>query len=383
MLYRVQGNLRETGAFVSCARLTTSLVVFATAASFASPTHAQVCAAAHQTELGCSTDLRHARLGEMVTSDPTQDRLDSRLDGKPWIGQEWSASPFAVTPTDDTVSMRTSLVQWGEHTQWSTAKRIDELKAANTANITMPKVVKPRDPALDVWSTVNVQGLDQDANRAKRGGVGADYKLDRGTVVGATMERRESEMLAAGLGTQAAVDDYTLAAYFATRANSAVTFDARAQRGETNANLVGHAFATTQSAVAGRVRGNWSFENVRIAPSVSVAHGTDTPDSTRVSADAIEKNTVTLEPRVSHPIRLGGGQVLEPFVSFKRQIEIAPAISNRTAAGETRDAAGVGLTLSRPGGYSLSFSGDVDGIGGSSTAPPTQKGQLRFKVPLQ
>lgn len=375
MLYRVLNRSCRLDATAS-GRLAGSLALLISATSSV-PASAQDCSAAGTSTTTCSLDARRARLGEMLTSDPTAGRLDPRLDGKPWIAQDWNAAPLAVTPGDENVALRASTTHWNAHNDWSTARRIEELKAAGNP---VAKAYKPQrnDPALDVWSTLDVKSNDSTADRATGGGVGADYKLDRKTVLGAAVTMREK----APAGVPAAQEDYTVSTYVATRPSPNVTLDASVRWGETTNDLAGHAFASTQGAVTARMRGNWSFSDIRFTPSVSVARGVETSASGTAGEDALGHSTFAVEPRVSKPIPLGNGETLEPFLAYKRQLDIEQksATSAGAAASSTRSA-GAGVTLARPDAYSLSVTGGVEGLG--ATEPPNLKGQLQLKIPLR
>lgn len=325
-----------------------------------------------------STDARRTRLGGLLSSDPAHGRLDVRLDDKPWIPADWAAAPLSATISDQNLSMRASLVHWGEHIDWSSTKKIEELKALWPAGSSIRKRPPSTSAPFDVWSTVDVQGLDTDAAKSRRSSVGADYKLDRSTVIGAAVEMRDTT---AGASGALAEGDTTVAAYAAMRQLQWLTLDARAAWGQTSTSLPGHAFAATQNVLAARARGNWSFSSIRFTPSVSIGHGIDVAEDTLVRSETVRRSTIAIVPRLSRPIALGQGQTLEPFVTYKRELDLGSALGAAEQSSETHRSAGAGMTLVQPGGLSLSVSGDVLNLG--APAPPDLKGQLQLKVPLR
>ena len=51
-----------------------------------------------------------------------------------------------------------------------------------------PKPIRKAPAAFDVWSKVDVKGLEGDAAETKRGTIGADYRLAKGALVGMSAE---------------------------------------------------------------------------------------------------------------------------------------------------------------------------------------------------
>jgi len=321
----------------------------------------------------CTTgpEARRTRLGALIEDDPTRGRLDGRLDDKPWIGQDWATLPVAVKPNDQSLDMAASLQHLGSYEARRTLRKIEEAQALAPKGLPVPKPVTPGPAALDVWSKVEVKSLESETAEAKRGTVGADYRLARGALIGVSAEMHDD--------TPKLHQDTRLAAYFAIKPWSPVTLDAKAQWGESH-GLHGQGLITTQSAVTARVKGHFSFEGLVLTPMASVAHGVDeaAPEN---GGGAIEKRTLSVTPRISRPVELGGGAKVEPFLSLKSAVDIAGSGAASDGHVDTTRGVGGGVTFAKPDAYTLSVTTDIEQA--TSSDRSTMKGRLELKLPLR
>lgn len=319
----------------------------------------------------CSFEERLSHLRTLLDDDPTRGRLESRLGDKPWIGQDWATLPLAVKPADQSLNMAASLQHLGSYEARRTQQKLEEAKGLAPKDLALPKPVPMTPRRLDVWSKVEMTGLDSVDGRNRRSTFGADYKIARSALIG----------LSAGVSdeTSTAASDTRLAAYFAVKPWSPLTFDARAQWGESHA-VVTPGLVTTQSTLTARLKGDFRYDGLRLAPALSVAHGVDEADA--LSGGAVEKSTIALTPRVSRPIDLKGGAKLEPFLSLKSAVDFGTAADGTGNNGvDTTRGIGGGVTFAKPDAYSLSVTTDVERS--TSSDQPNLSGRLQLKLPLR
>ena len=254
-------------------------------------------------------------------------------DDVPWIAQTGVAPPLAVKPADTGVAMKTSLGQWRDFNAAMLAKRTEDSKAMTPKELQLPKPPVMVSP-LDVWSSLDVQGLARDADETTKAAVGADYKVSRSTTAGVAAERADTRA-ANGVGIQ---KNDSLAAHVTYQATPLLSVDAKT-------------LWEAGTAAAG------------------------------LGAGRTDRSSVVVAPRIKYPIAVGGGQTIEPFVTVSDDFALSAA--GPDAAGGKRNtlSAGTGVTLSKPKSYSLSVTADVEGVGAAE--PANVKSKLQLSVPLQ
>ena len=322
----------------------------------------------------CATQFNSTRLDGLLASDPAHGRAQSRLDDAPWIGLNWADAPFAFTPSGSDLTMRTSVSHWGAYADRRLAKKIEDTRTLAPGDLSLPPPSLMGRPDLDLWSTLDVKGLDDGTARAAAGEIGADYKVNRNTVVG----------LAVGIGDEETVsaseENYMLTTYLGLRPAMPITFDAKAAWGETSDTLADQSFTSTRGLVSAQVRGGWQFNNVEIASVLSIAHAVENL-SESAGGETIEKSTITIAPRISRSFKLDDGQKLEPFLTYKREIDIDAAGPGATVdEDESMGSLGAGVGLSKPDSYSLRATTDVEDIGAAET--PSVKSRIQLTVPI-
>ena len=251
---------------------------------------------------------------------------------RPWIGQNQPSSniapPVSVSPTDTGFSARTSASSWRDYHAKQIEMQVDQSKARAPKDLKLPKTPTFAPNPLDVWTSMEVQGVSGAADQATRAGVGADYKFNPKTTFGVSAE--------AG--------------------------DSRAQTG------IGGSEDQKASA----------YVTYKPAPVLSVETRTQWESTSAYSADGLtrgEKGSVTVAPKISKPFALDGGQTFEPFVTYKREFDM---ISTGDAAGG--NTAGAGVTFAKPDSYSLSVTTDVEHLG--VTEPTSLSSKMQLKLPL-
>ncbi|MGE0766724.1 MAG: hypothetical protein AB7L90_09695 [Hyphomicrobiaceae bacterium] len=318
----------------------------------------------------CTLDARLAHLGDLIGDDPTRGRLEGRLENKPWIGQDWATLPVAVKPIDQNIDMSASLQHLGSYEARRNQQKLEEAKGLAPKGLPMPKPIATGVAPLDVWSKVEVIRLESVDGETRRGTVGADYKIARAALLGVSAAVRDE--------TSTLASDTRLAAYFAVKPWSPVTFDAKAEWGESYA-VTSPGLTTTQSALSARLKGDFRFEGLKLAPALTVAHGVDAADA--VSGGALEKSTVALTPRISRPIDLTNGTKLEPFLTLKSALDFNASAAVEHDGTDTTHGIGGGMTLVKPNAYSLSVKTELERATGSETS--NVSGRLELKVPLR
>lgn len=248
-------------------------------------------------------------------------------DDVPWIAQAGVPPPLEVKPGDTGATMKTSLGQWRDFNQQMLAKRIDAAKAMK------PTLPQPKAPVVlpspfELWTTVDLQGLAHATDNTVKTGVGANYKLTKTTVVGVSAEHADAKPVAA-LGSQ----DDKLAAHMTVQPFSFVSIDAKTVRA---------------TGAAG--------------------------------ASKIDNSSVSIAPKLKYPFAIGSGQTLEPFVTVKDEL-ISGTTADMIDGTKRTVTAGTGVTLAKPGSYTMSVTADAENLGAAE--PANYKSRFQLSVPLK
>lgn len=322
----------------------------------------------------CAGAFVQSHLASKLAEDPTAGRLDTRIDGKPWIAQNWGTAPFALTPSDTSLALRASSAHLRDYANSITARRYEAAKEL-APNLKMPKPAIPAVRKLDVWSTFDVQGTDTDSAQSRSGQVGADYKLNRKSLVG----------VSAGLGVEhegatAAGQTYQFSAYAAYKPVDPITFDVKAAWGEEDGTLGSSTLAATHNVVTARMRGNWSYAKVRFSPALSIANASGSAVTT-TGGDADSTSRIAVEPRLSRPFEIGDGAKLEPYLRYRGEVDFNHGSGAEPHGTATTDTLGAGMTLASPGAYTMSVTTDVTTPRASEDTEI--KSRLQLAIPLK
>lgn len=315
-----------------------------------------------------------------AATDSVEAFLASDLAAGRLAAPEWSAAPIVVVPSSEGTGARvqTSLRQVGNYANDRLARRIEEAKPFAPKGLVMPKPGPRPSTALDVWTSLNIAGLDQDAIAQQKSSLGADYRLSPNSVVGVAVEKDASPSDKADV-----LDGRQVATYLALRPAPALALEARALWGETNSAQNGDALATARSGVSATARSEIGFSGLKIAPALTFAHG----EERAVFAEATsrsERNTLAVTPRISRPFTLDGGETLEPYATYTSEIDIKSGVETDAAGPffEASRSAGLGLTFAEKDGSSLSIATELEGLE-QAAGDRSVKSHLRLKMPLE
>ncbi len=304
--------------------------------------------------------------------DPSNDRVEARLNGTPWIAQSWAYVPFALTPTDTSVSMRASAQHLSGYGNGIIARRYDAAKEL-APGLVMPKPAVASPAGFDVWSRVDVNGVGEADRHETKGLLGADYKIAKSALFG----------ISAIAGEDATLDrsgqNYGLAAYAALRPAVPLAFDARAAWFDEAATVGEQDLAGSRSTVSAKVSGKWSFDSVKFTPVVSLSQETESA-ALAAGGTKTETSRIAVEPRISRPFDLDGGGRIEPFVSFKGEVDVRKAEGEGAQVGAT-DVLGAGVTLANPESFTMTLTTQVEKAVRSEEQ--SVNGRLQFKIPLR
>lgn len=256
-------------------------------------------------------------------------------DGTPWIAQSSKGVPLTVDATTNRLSVRTSLGTWRDYNVRGAQKAIERWESMTPAPLVLPKTPAVSGPPLDIWSKVDVQGLEGAGEQPSlRTGIGADYRIDSQATLGVALERGNARAAAAG----AAEQDQKASAYVTLKAAPILSLDARTE---------------------------WQAGNAEFA----AANG------------ATEKGAVILAPRLNHSFALDGGTTIEPFLTYKRELDFTASGREGGESGiAATQSAGAGFTYTRPDEYSLSVSAGVDGL---ATDGQNVNSKFKLSVPIK
>ncbi len=221
---------------------------------------------------------------------------------------------------------------------------------------------------LDVWRKVEGGADIDDGTTAAKGAVGADYRLGRNGRVGVKAEAQDMAQQR-GLIQR---ESRTIGAHLGYTPSPHLKLEAEAGWGKTGGAVAGQAYDNQEGGLSARIKSNLSIGKVKVAPSVTIKRGL-----TEGAGGFVQKDTITLAPHVSRPLQLEGGRTLEPFVTYKDEIDFGAAAPDGKSA--TRSA-GAGVKFDDADRYSLSVTTNVEDLDASQRHVNSQ---LRLKVPIR
>lgn len=243
--------------------------------------------------------------------------------------QQAGAGPVTVTPSADGFTARASSSTWRDNSRKELETRIEGAKSLSSKQLAVPKGPVRRDPKLDVWTEIDVKGIDASADSATRAKVGADYKASKSTTVGVAAERAERDAASGGAETQ----DEKLSAYVKFKAAPMLSVDTSTELTSRRSSAIDGAGAETDDAAA-----------------------------------------VIVSPKIGQSFALDEKTKVEPFVNYKRAFDIS-------GEGGASDSAGAGVTLAEPDSYALSVTTDVENLSASKDQALSSKVQLKLPFP--
>lgn len=266
---------------------------------------------------------------------------------RPWIASNSANVPLALTSADGGVSARASLETLRDFNSRAATLSLEPQygsSSVGTANLQLPKAPASRSVPVDIWSSVNVQGYDQQrsgfgdagTDETARASAGVDYRLSKGAKIGISAERGDTRGATSASNVQ---QDGKMAAYVTLQAAPAISIDARSE---------------------------WQAGNAAFAEATGVS----------------EKNSVSVAPRIDHTFALEDGNTLQPFISYKTVYDLSEKpISGTSPEAALSQSAAAGVTFAKPDSYSFSVSTDVDGLNSATT--PSVNGKFELKLPIE
>lgn len=277
---------------------------------------------------------------DLSTPEPTQPvaaKPAPKSDAIPWIATDTNDVPAKFTTSDTGVSVRTSLGTVREYNARSASPTIEQPEFGQPVkpDFTMPGAPITRKTPIDVWTNIDVNGYDGSRDQSTRAGVGADYKFNKMTTFGVSVETGDAH----STNTPGSVEDQKASAYVTLQATPLLSLDARTE---------------------------WQAGNAEFAE----------------TSGAAERGALVLAPKINHDFKMDNGTTLSPYLSYQREFDVSK--THKDGVDQTFDAtqsAGAGVTYTKPDAYSLSVSADVDNFG---VADEEQSLTSKFKlsVPL-
>jgi hypothetical protein len=307
------------------------LGIFSILAAFAPLSQADECldittSAATPDFVPCSMNLPQIDL-DAVLAEQAKSQPSKATDGTPWIAQSDKGIPLIANPSDNGVSLRTSLDDLRNYNTRSYSVDADAKNAPD-----LPKVA-PSNIPFDVWTNVAVDGYGSSADQSTRTGLGADYKLSRAATFGVSVERGRSHAV-----DTAEEEDSKASAYMTLQATPLLSLDARTQ---------------------------WQGGNAEFAS----ANG------------AAAKSSFVLAPTIKHSFAVGDGKTISPFVTYQREFDISETGRELDTAAFPEQSAGAGITYTNPDAYTLSVTTDVGGFG-QTEADRSVSSKFKLSVPI-
>jgi hypothetical protein len=321
----------------------------------------------------CAMPALSSQLEDRFSNDLAQGRADSRFNGTPWLSQDPSAMPFLPIAAESQLKFQASTQNWSAFTNRTLAPRIEEAVRSAQQTVAIPKPPIAASSGLDLWSSMDIDRTDSEFERAKKGALGADYKLDRNTLVGVAAGFREDGN-AVNVRTS---NDHVFAAYMALKPLPGVTFQAKAEHAENDSELSGRGGGRgTHNLASARVNSALEIWQFKFDPAVSVSTGTEAVAlDGRLEAD---KSAVELAPRLSRSFALPSSQTVEPFFGLKSRTEVANSGSAVNAESITTRSISGGLTVLRPDSYTLNLSTELERVGEETNTHFRSKMQLNI-----
>ncbi|MFT3730757.1 MAG: hypothetical protein QM780_04915 [Hyphomicrobium sp.] len=276
-------------------------------------------------------DLDPADLNSIIleSSASKPKKAATASDAIPWIATNPQDVPAAFSTSDTGVSVKTSLGTLRDYNARSASPVVEQpaFGPAPKTDFTMPQApVAPKTP-LDVWTSIDVNGYDGSRDQSTRTGVGADYKFNKMTTLGVSIERGDSRSAT----VTAVEEDQKASAYVTLQATPLLSLDARTE---------------------------WQAGNEAFAE----------------SSGAAEKGAFILAPKINKSFKMDDGTTLSPFVTYQREFDVSA--SRKDSVDTSLDAtqsAGAGVTYTKPDAYSLSVSADVDNFGATEQSSESEQ----------
>lgn len=308
----------------------------------------------------CATDLFEQRLGRTLSDTTTQRQLQERISGKAYDPASHGYGPVDIGARGDgnAAVVGSSIAGIRAYLSAEDKRRMEEAAKLAPKGLELPKPKSALPNRLDVWTSTEITGLTTPDTQGLTSRVGADYRLQKGTVVGASVEGEN--LKSAGIENEG----FLAGPYLATEIAPGVSLTARSAWGvgQDNADGLDSPASADRELHQAGIDAKWKFGKTTLNPKATFSQGREASDDSRTG---VETRKLTFNPRVVRPFELESGQRVEAYVDFTAGLNV-DEIS--TASGtlenlDTERGIGAGVTVSRKDAYSLKATTDVKGLG--------------------
>ncbi|MFA5958413.1 hypothetical protein [Hyphomicrobium sp.] len=284
----------------------------------------------------CETVEPEIDFNSAILEQSASEASSAQSDALPWIATNPQDLPAQFSTTDTGVSVRTSLGTWRDYNARSASPTIQQPEYAPAAtNFDLPQAPVARKTPVDVWTNIDVEGYDGARDQSTRAGVGADYKFNKTTTFGVSVEHGDAR----SASTSGVEQDQKASAYVTLQATPLLSLDARTE---------------------------WQAGNSEFA----------------ASSGASERGAVVLAPKINHSFKMDDGTTFSPFLTYEREFDISTSHKEGVDPGfDPAQSAGAGVTYTKPDAYSLSVSADVDNFGATDDSQSLSS-KFQLSVPF-
>ncbi|MFP4538573.1 MAG: autotransporter outer membrane beta-barrel domain-containing protein [Dichotomicrobium sp.] len=328
------------------------------------------------------------RRDRAMAPGPETDQMSARLDGRAFDPAANGAAPLLVAPAGDAALVRSSLSQWSAYFARRDAERIEELGEVEEFapdDLELPPLAATQNRKFDVWSSAKIEGLGSDAaSNGYTSHVGADYAVDDGLLVGASVELEELENEAGvWAGATAASTSYLVGPYVATRLSDNLMLDSRVAWGR-GSDAIGSDgassdFATERSLAKARLRGDFHVEGWAVSSAAAFTYVEEA--AAGATGTTVVTRDLSLGPEIRRSFRLEEGQVIEPFLRYNGTVDL-DAVEDLSQLDDLAvgGSVGGGVTVTKPDDYTIQATTEVDGV--EAETDPNVTSRLKLTVPL-
>ena len=317
------------------------------------------------------TDLLIKRIERSLSAQSAGKRILDRFKG---VEPGNAALPMDVAPKGSTASIRSSRGHWHTYLRGRDKRALEEVRALALQDLALPSLPLRRN--LDVWSETTVEGLSDDASRnGMRGAVGFDYAVNRAFLLGATAELEGGEeQLSGSAERDARGNAFLVGPYVGLRLGNRLSLDASAGwgRGQTSIGPGAFGLETQRRMLSTRIRTTWDVYDWLLTPTASLSFAEENPVG--AADNVVAKQRFSVGPELRKRMRIGEGEVLEPFIAYRSQVQSSTAWDDididRVLSG------GVSITKSQE--YRVDATAEI----GDGDGDPSLSSRLKVTVPL-
>ncbi len=312
---------------------------------------------------GLSRELMQRRVDRTLATDPANERIDKRFNQ---TGAA-EAQPFAIAPDGKNTNFNTSLTQWGSAITGAEKARFEKAREELAKKkIKLPRELTAANPKLDVWARAHHTAFEADDRKvgdALTTYVGADYKVRRDLLVGGMVQVDETERgIDANAPGSVAGQAYMAGPYMAYRVTPGITLDAKTAIGVAEDSAVADTgsadFATNRMLSEARVTSNVAIDKWTLTQKGAVTYIDERSSASvpGVAGSAVDATRLSVGPELKRPIDAGDGKSLEPFVFYKKSLNLDRG--GPLDLSGSQDIVGGGVSLNKQNAYQIRATAD-------------------------